>query len=59
MFIKPYPNPRIFERIDWVRGSADLIGIDIDSYNIVTMRNLVHLEQKDAQSVRELQQYGE
>ena len=59
VFIKPYPNPRIFERIDWVRSSADLIGIDIDSYNIVTMRNLVHLEQKDAQSLKEIQRYAQ
>ena len=58
VFIKPYPNARIFERIDWVRSSADLIGIDIDSYNIVTMRNLVQLEQKDAHSLKELQRYA-
>ncbi|EEV19249.1 dehydrogenase, FMN-dependent [Treponema vincentii ATCC 35580] len=58
VFIKPYPNARIFERIDWVRSSADLIGIDIDSYNIVTMRNLVQLEQKDARSLKELQRYA-
>ena len=58
VFIKPYPNPRIFERIDWVRNSADLIGIDIDSYNIVTMRNLVQLEQKDAHNLKEIQRYA-
>ena len=59
VFIKPYPNPRIFERIDWVRGSADLIGVDIDSYNIVTMRNLVQLEQKDAPRLKEIQRYAQ
>ena len=58
VFIKPYPNPRIFERIDWVRNSAELIGIDIDSYNIVTMRNLVQLEQKDVYSLKEIQRYA-
>ena len=58
VFIKPYPNPRIFERIDWVRESAELIGVDIDSYNIVTMRNLVHLEQKDAYSLKEIRRYA-
>ena len=58
VFIKPYPNPRIFERIDWVRDSADLIGVDIDSYNIVTMRNLVQLEQKDAHSLKEIRRYA-
>ena len=59
VFIKPYPNPRIFERIDWVRSSADLVGIDIDSYNIVTMRNLVQLEQKDAPRLKEIQRYAQ
>ena len=59
VFIKPYPNSRIFERIDWVRGSADLIGVDIDSYNIVTMRNLVQLEQKDAPRLKEIQRYAQ
>ena len=59
VFIKPYPNPRIFERIDWVRDSADLIGVDIDSYNIVTMRNLVQLEQKDAPRLKEIQRYAQ
>ena len=58
VFIKPYPNPRIFERIDWVRNSAELIGIDIDSYNIVTMRNLVQLERKDVDSLKEIQRYA-
>lgn len=59
VFIKPYPNTRIFERIDWVRSSAELIGIDIDSYNIVTMRNLVQLEQKDARRLKEIQRYAQ
>ena len=59
VFIKPYPNIRIFERIDWVRPAAELIGVDIDSYNIVTMRNLVQLEQKDAQSLKEIQRYAQ
>ena len=55
-----YPDAKIQgERIDWVRSSADLVGIDIDSYNIVTMRNLVQLEQKDAQSLKEIQRYAQ
>lgn len=58
VFIKPYPNARIFERIDWARDSAELIGIDIDSYNIVTMRNLVQLEQKDVRALKEIRQYA-
>ena len=59
VFIKPYPNARIFERIDWVRNDAELIGIDIDSYNIVTMRNLVQLEQKSAQTLKAIQRYAQ
>ena len=58
VFIKPYPNARIFERIDWVRSNAELIGIDIDSYNIVTMRNLVQLEHKSAQTLKAIQHYA-
>ena len=59
VFIKPYPNERIFERIDWARAHAESIGIDIDSYNIVTMRNLVHLEQKNAQQLKEIRRYAQ
>ena len=58
VFIKPYPNARIFERIDWVRSAADIIGIDIDSYNIVTMRNLVQLEQKNVSKLKEIRHYA-
>ncbi len=47
-FLKPYPQEKLFERIEWVRPYASYIGIDIDSYNIVTMRNLVNLERKTA-----------
>ena len=45
VFIKPYPNPKIQERIDWAKDVAEIVGVDIDSYNIVTMRNLVQVEQ--------------
>ena len=47
-FLKPYPQEKLFERIEWIRPYASHIGIDIDSYNIVTMRNLVNLERKAA-----------
>ena len=33
---------------------AEFIGVDIDSYNIVTMRNKVHLEKKTAAQLNEL-----
>ncbi|MCR4790754.1 MAG: alpha-hydroxy-acid oxidizing protein [Treponemataceae bacterium] len=52
VFIKPYPNDRILERIKWAQPVASHIGIDIDSYNILTMRNQVQLEKKsDSQLV--------
>ncbi|MBO5137569.1 MAG: alpha-hydroxy-acid oxidizing protein [Spirochaetaceae bacterium] len=55
VFIKPYPNNRIIERIEWASDVAEIIGVDIDSYNIVTMRNKVQLEKKTAEQMRELQ----
>lgn len=54
VFIKPYPDERIRERVEWAAEIADGIGIDIDSYNIATMRNLVHLEKKTAPQLKEL-----
>ncbi len=58
VFIKPYANEKIFERIDWSRPVANIIGVDIDSYNIVTMRNLVKLEKKTASQLKEVMQYA-
>lgn len=52
-FLKPYPQARLFERIDWIGPHAHYIGIDIDSYNILTMRNLVNLERKSAAQLEE------
>ena len=52
-FLKPYPQEKLFERAEWVRPFASHIGIDIDSYNIVTMRNLVNLERKTAAQLQE------
>ena len=54
VFIKPYSNKKISERISWAKNQAEIIGIDIDSYNIVTMRNLVNLERKTAGELIEL-----
>ena len=50
-FLKPYPDQRLYERLEWVKPYAEYIGIDIDSYNILTMRNLVSLERKTAQQL--------
>lgn len=52
-FLKPYPQEKLFERVEWVKPYAEYIGIDIDSYNIVTMRNLVNLERKTAAQLEE------
>ena len=53
-FLKPYPQEKLFQRIDLVLPHAEYIGIDIDSYNIVTMRNLVNLEQKTAEQLLQI-----
>ena len=55
-FLKPYPQQKLFERTEWVRPYASHIGIDIDSYNILTMRNLVNLERKSADQLQEFRQ---
>jgi isopentenyl diphosphate isomerase/L-lactate dehydrogenase-like FMN-dependent dehydrogenase len=54
VFIKPYPNEKILERMEWAGKVAELFGVDIDSYNIVTMRNLVSLEKKGFRELQEL-----
>ena len=56
VFIKPYPQPRIFERMEWSAPVAEYIGVDIDSYSILTMRNLVKLEKKTAAQLVELKE---
>ena len=54
VFIKPYPQVRIFERVEWSAPVAEYLGIDIDSYSILTMRNLVKLEKKTASQLKEI-----
>ena len=56
VFIKPYPDQKIFERIEWSSSVAEYCGIDIDSSNIATMRNLVHLERKSAAQLLRVKQ---
>ena len=56
-FLKPYPQEKLFERVEWIRPYASHIGIDIDSYNIVTMRNLVNLERKTAEQLAEFREH--
>lgn len=55
VFLKPYPNEKLFERIEWASPVAEILGIDIDAYNILTMRNLVSLEKKTASQMKEVQ----
>ena len=54
VFLKPYPQEKLFERLEWAAPIAEYIGVDIDSYNIVTMRNKVHLEKKTAAQLSDL-----
>ncbi|MGI5115766.1 alpha-hydroxy-acid oxidizing protein [Treponema sp. SP13] len=54
VFLKPYPNEKLFERIAAAEGVAEIIGNDIDSYNIATMRDLVHLEKKTPEQIAEI-----
>lgn len=48
VFIKPYPNDRIIERMEWAQPVSEIVGVDIDSYAILTMRDLVNLQKKTA-----------
>lgn len=54
VFLKPYPQEKLFERLEWAAPVAEYVGVDIDSYNIVTMRNKVHLEKKTAVQLSDL-----
>lgn len=54
VFIKPYENKRILERMEWSKDVAEIYGVDIDSYNIITMQNKVNLEKKTATILKEL-----
>jgi isopentenyl diphosphate isomerase/L-lactate dehydrogenase-like FMN-dependent dehydrogenase len=40
--------------MEWAHYVSDIIGVDIDSYAILTMRNLVNLQQKNAFQLNEL-----
>ena len=57
VFIKPYSNEKIFERLSWADGITEVAGVDTDAYNIITMRNLVHLEKKGVAQLKELKDY--
>ncbi len=57
VFFKPYPDQKIYERIEWAQNQAEYLGMDTDAYNIITMRNLVHLERKTGSQLKELKKY--
>lgn len=57
-FLKPYSNVRLFERVDWIRENALAVGIDIDAYNIVSMRNQAKLEKKTVAQLKEFREYS-
>ncbi|MBR1403946.1 MAG: alpha-hydroxy-acid oxidizing protein [Treponema sp.] len=57
VFIKPYANKKIFERFEWAKDYVKIAGVDIDSYNILTMRNLVQLEKKSAAQLIEIKRH--
>ncbi len=57
-FLKPYSNVRLFERIDWIRQNALAVGIDIDAFNIVSMRNQAKLEKKSVTQLKEFRKYS-
>lgn len=46
IFLKPYPQKKLLERVEKSVSHAEIIGVDTDSYNIITMRNQVSLEEK-------------
>lgn len=54
VFLKPYPDENLKNRITMSLPIASHIGIDIDSYNIVTMRNKVSLEKKSASQIKKI-----
>ncbi len=57
VFIKPYPDEKIYHRMEKAMDVAEIFGIDIDSYNIVTMRDLVHLEKKTTTQLIKIKEY--
>ena len=54
IFLKPFPQDKLFERIEKSKESAEIIGIDVDSYNIITMRSQVSLEKKSKKDLDEI-----
>lgn len=58
VFIKPYSNQKILERMEWSATVTEIVGVDIDSWAIITMRNQVQLELKTATMLKELKNHS-
>lgn len=56
-FIKPFENPKILEHASLALPYAKIVGVDIDSYNIFTMQNLIKLEKKTAAQLLEIKEF--
>ncbi|MGP1437635.1 MAG: alpha-hydroxy-acid oxidizing protein [Treponema sp.] len=54
VFLKPYPQKNLLMRVEKSIAHAEIIGVDTDSYNIITMRNQVSLEEKTPKQLLEL-----
>ena len=54
VFLKPYPQKNLLKRAEIALPQAELIGVDVDAYNIITMRNQVSLEKKTPRELDEL-----
>lgn len=54
IFLKPYPQKKLLERVEKSISHAEIIGVDTDSYNIITMRNQVSLEEKTPKQLLEI-----
>lgn len=57
VFIKPYSDEKILGRYEMASHIADGLGIDIDAYNIITMRKKVSLEKKNATQLKRLKEW--
>lgn len=59
-FLKPFENEKLFSRIEKIKKTktALAIGVDIDAYNIVTMRNQARLEKKTASQLIAIREFS-
>lgn len=57
VFIKPYPDSKIYERFEKAYDVAESFGIDIDAYNIITMRQKAQLEKKSVSQLLEIKSF--